>query len=61
MKDSKALTNINLTTRGYHYPIFKSSCKSVCSFIINHLETFETRTKTYAMKISFLRSEEEPT
>lgn len=51
MKDSKALTNINLTTRGYHYPIFKSS---VCSFIINHLETFETRTKIYATKISIL-------
>lgn len=25
MKESKTLTNINLTTRGYHYPISKSS------------------------------------
>lgn len=58
MKESKALTNINLTTRGYHYPIFKSS---ICSFIINHLESFQTRTKTYGTKISIPRSEEEPT
>lgn len=58
MKESKTLINITLTTRGYHYPIFKSS---VCLFIINHLETVETRTKTHATKISILRSEEEHT